>query len=292
MDASLVSTRFRSRTCWIFLTRTIPVNEYPRRAASGVRRTTWRRFSMCYRSETLKVATKRHDISSTMKNLWILSPLRNLRWSFDNSLFDENRPVVRKSVTTYPTTILLSAAIRTNEELATHLLSFVNAHMMNWKSKTKVTRSILVAPDHSIICYLTIDSYSILPSHRKLLESSLSNSKVCKARDAADRKLARRSLLLCVAGKLTSVGNAGLIASFVQIRHNRKDKHVHWPKVTHVQTKQYRPGLTINIAQHIAAFNFGSPSRFRSSKRNNRCGARVRDSASWFLFSLNDNATM
>lgn len=67
-----------------------------------------------------------------------------LRWSFDNSLFDENRPVVRKSVTTYPTTILLSAAIRTNEELATHLLSFVNV-TMNWKSKAKVTQSILVA---------------------------------------------------------------------------------------------------------------------------------------------------
>lgn len=66
----------------------------------------------------------------------------------------------RKGVTTYPTTILLSAVIRTNEELATHLLSFVNAHTMNWGSKAKATQSILVAPDRSLIRYLTTDSYS------------------------------------------------------------------------------------------------------------------------------------
>lgn len=140
MDASLVSTRFRSRTCWISRTWTIPINEYPRRASSGVRRTTWRRFSMC-----LVVRRWRLPRGGTrFHRRWRISE-SYLRWSFDNSLFDENRPVVRKSVTTYPTTILLSAAIRTNEELATHLLSFVNAHTMNWKSKAKVTQSILVA---------------------------------------------------------------------------------------------------------------------------------------------------
>lgn len=35
MDASLVSTRFRSRTCWIFRTWTILVNEYPRRVSTN-----------------------------------------------------------------------------------------------------------------------------------------------------------------------------------------------------------------------------------------------------------------